>query len=98
MSKHIQLPPIEPFSDDLLDDEKALAVKVLEEAAETFGAWQEDKGEHAVLYECMDVIQELVNFASSVTGLMPDDVSRLLADSYGAVHRANEERGRYAHE
>ncbi len=96
MSDRIQLPPIEPFKPELLEDEKALAVKVLEEAAETFGAWQEDKGEHAVLYECMDVIQALVNFASSVTGLMPDDVSRLLSDSYGAVHHANQERGRYA--
>lgn len=98
MSERIQLPPIEPFKDGILKDQKALAVKVLEEAAEVFGEWQEDKGETAVLYECMDVIQAVVNFASSVTGLTPGGVSGLLYDRYRAVHRANEIRGRYADE
>lgn len=53
---------------------KQQAVKVLEEAAELFGAWQiwQDGGGHyereRVLEECTDVIQATCNLFQAVTG------------------------------
>lgn len=124
MTDQVKLPAIEPFSDCLLEDHKALAVKVLEEASEVFGAWQlydswadpRAREEHGgpvtvteqqnlnkvnkgnVLYEICDVMQACVNLACAVTGLMPEYVTQCLAQAYGDVHKANEERGRYDRE
>lgn len=100
MSNRIQLPPIEPFKPELLKDQKAIALKPLEEAAEVFGAWQNAEAQNgggpwdrwAILYEIADVMQACVNLAYMLRG---PDAEEVLAFIYDVVHETNEERGRY---
>ncbi|MEY8436133.1 hypothetical protein AAK967_00075 [Atopobiaceae bacterium 24-176] len=110
----VRLPVVEAFSPDRLGDRKALAVKVLEEAAEVFGAWQNvyelnnewDPWDYEiVLYECADVIQATVNLACAVVedhygdgGLRLDRVESVLDDAYVYVHEKNDGRCRYVQE
>ena len=75
--------------------DKAQALKVLEEAAEVFGAWQEfDDGEKPalsrwrVLVECADVIQATCNLLS---GMGVADFTPYVA----MCRTRNEERGRF---
>lgn len=99
MSTKIALPPIEPFKPELLEDEKALAVKVLEESAEVFGAWQDTADTSdpwqigSIFYEIADVMQACVNFASMLGG---PGAEALLSNAYDMVHKSNGVRGRYA--
>lgn len=69
-------------------DDKAQALKPLEEAAEVFGAWQLNSDTY-VLNECMDVVQAVVNLLAAL-GFTQEDVD-------AAIERCNErnrERGR----
>ena len=68
-------------------------LKVLEEAAEVFGAYQNDDYD-AMQYECADVLQAVVNLMYSMA---EDDEGDefLMTDAYLMVHRANRDRGRY---
>lgn len=72
-------------------DTKEQAVKVLEEAAEVFGAWQEWRSEGLELQplksECADLIQATCNLLAAV-GVPTMDYQMDLC------HRRNEERGR----
>lgn len=75
--------------------DKAQALKVLEEAAEVFGAWQQwEANEHDpnmrddLLYECADVIQAVCNLAHSLN-------CESLAPWQLDVVIENEARGRY---
>ena len=95
MSTKIALPPIEPFKPELLDshDMKAMTLKVLEEAAEFFGAYQDDDSV-AMRYELADVLQAVVNLWA-----MLEDIDEMAADmvkKYALVHSENKGRGRYA--
>lgn len=83
-------------------DDKAQALKPLEEAAEVFGAWQQcddyrdcrmaafrDELKRDLIDECMDVVQATVNLLAAV-GATQEDVD-------AAIERCNErnrERGR----
>lgn len=100
MSKRIQLPPIEPFKSELLDshDMKGMTLKVLEEAAEVFGAYQDDDSV-AMRYELADVLQAVVNLWAMLENF--DDVDDIAVDmikKYALVHSTNNGRGRYADE
>lgn len=72
-------------------DAKEQALKVLEEAAEVFGAWQEWHREELelqpLLSECADVIQATCNLLAAL------DVSTMV-DQMGECRTRNEERGR----
>lgn len=75
--------------------DKAQVLKVLEEAAEVFGAWQAlDTGECssrkriAVLDECADVIQAVANLIDAMG-------ERDFAPYMDACRERNEERGRF---
>ena len=88
---------VRPFP--VVSDDKAQALKPLEEAAEAFGAWQllqtaetvsDNAAEAArlkVVDECADVIQAAVNLAAAM-GV--DDMSAAML----ACYRRNHERGR----
>lgn len=88
---------VRPFPEVI--DDKAQALKPLEEAAEAFGAWQllqtaETISESAaeasrlkVVDECADVIQAAVNLAAAM-GV--EDMSAAML----ACYRRNHERGR----
>lgn len=74
--------------------DKAQALKVLEEAAEVFGAWQQfDTGECSsskrvdVLNECADVIQSIANLIYAMG-------ERDFAPYMDECRKRNEERGR----
>ncbi len=74
--------------------DKAQAMKVVEEAAEVFGAWQTwvDGGwcagdRRALLDECADAIQAVCNLAASL-GV------RDMTDRMHECRKRNEERGR----
>lgn len=75
--------------------DKSQALKVLEEAAEVFGAWQAlDTGECSsskrvdVLNECADVIQSVANLIYAMG-------EREFAPYMDACRERNEERGRF---
>ena len=75
--------------------DKAQALKVLEEAAEVFGAWQEADGYdfadflvEPVLDECADVIQATCNL---VAALGVTDLAPYMEE----CRERNEERGRF---
>lgn len=75
--------------------DKAQALKVLEEAAEVFGAWQAlDTGECSsrkrigLLNECADVIQAVANLIDAMG-------ERDFAPYMDACRERNEERGRF---
>ena len=75
---------------------KEQAVKVLEEAAETFGAWQiwhDDNCSHyereTLLEECADVIQATCNLAAAVCGSSIDFRTYI-----NACEQRNMKRGR----
>ena len=80
-------------------DQKAQALKPLEEAAEAFGAWQllqtaetvsetvTEDARRMVIEECADVIQAAVNLAAAM------GVSDM-TDAMMACYRRNHERGR----
>lgn len=85
---------VRPFP--VVADDKAQALKPLEEAAEAFGAWQDYDGSHGqtresyrikVVDECADVIQAAVNLAAAMG--VSDMTAALLA-----CYRRNHERGR----
>lgn len=88
---------VQTFAD--VEPTKAQALKVLEEGAEVFGAWQEwiraTKGNKAcmnrrhgeLLDECADVLQATCNLLAA---LGVEDVSLLMLK----CRRRNEERGR----
>ena len=65
MSNCVQFGPVLTFSHDLIHDDKAQALKPLEEAAEIFGAWQEGDREKT-LNECADVIQAVANLCQAL--------------------------------
>lgn len=106
-----ELPRVEPFMEELLADQRALALKVLEEASEVHGAWQnvfehnndEDLWDWTdVLDECMDVVQATVNLAyalvleNATRGEQNlDAVERELHNAYVRVYRKNDELWRY---
>lgn len=109
--RRIELPQVEPFMEELLFYQRALARKVLEEASEVYGAWQnvfehnndEDLWDWTdVLDECMDVVQATVNLAyalvleNATRGEQNlDAVERELHNAYRRVYRKNDELGRY---
>lgn len=100
MTNRIQLPPIEPFKDELLEryDLKAMTLKVLEEAAEVFGAYQNDDSV-AMRYELADVLQTVVNLWAMLDNFdNADDIAVDMIKKYALVHDANERRRRYADE
>ena len=85
---------VRPFP--VVSDDKAQALKPLEEAAEAFGAWQDYECSHGptrtsyrikVVDECADVIQAAVNLAAAM-GV--EDMSAAMM----ACYRRNHERGR----
>lgn len=96
MSGRVIIPPVRTFASIAAD--KAQALKVLEEAAEVFGAWQkfdlaETPGERAaamreVLDETADVVQACCNLAWAFG--MHD-----LHAEMAACEARNEKRGRY---
>lgn len=47
-------------------DDKAQALKPLEEAAEVFGAWQDCDDMHDLIDECLDTVQAIVNLLAAV--------------------------------
>lgn len=47
-------------------DDKAQALKPLEEAAEVFGAWQDCDDMHDLIDECMDTVQAIANLLAAV--------------------------------
>lgn len=93
MSKTLHIGDVGLFDEPRADKEQAL--KVLEEAAEAFAAWQEydrcrpDRftGRVMLLMECADVIQAVANLAGA---LGVDDLRPHMA----ACERRNRERGR----
>lgn len=89
----VKIGEVETFPDAKAD--KAQALKVLEEAAEVFGAWQAlDTGECSsrkridVLNECADVIQAVANLIDAMG-------ERDFAPYMDACRERNEERGRF---
>ena len=96
-SKWVQMGSVRRF--DHVKQDKAQALKVLEEAAEVFGAWQEwqENGPtmdceeirltERILAECADVIQATLNL---VAALGVEDFRPYLKD----CERRNRERGR----
>lgn len=100
MATEVRLPSIEPFKAELLEDQKALAVKVLEESAEVFSAYEDYKRfgdiqfvKNHLLYECLDVMQACINLLVSVSDKDPKDIA--FEEVYRIVHENNAERGRY---
>lgn len=85
---------IKPFSRDFLESEgaKALALKPLEEAAEVFGAWQENGAgaSYDLVYETLDCMQACVNLLEFM-GAPWEEVEKV----YRSVESRNEQRGRY---
>lgn len=80
----VKIGEVPTFGEVSFDKERAL--KPLEEAAEVFGAYQnEDEG--CLIYECADVIQATCNLLASV-GIT--DLTPVLE----IVRNNNEERGR----
>lgn len=47
-------------------DDKAQALKPLEEAAEVFGAWQDCDDIHDLIDECLDTVQAIANLLAAV--------------------------------
>ena len=47
-------------------DDKAQALKPLEEAAEVFGAWQDCDDMHDLIDECLDTVQAIANLLAAV--------------------------------
>lgn len=47
-------------------DDKAQALKPLEEAAEVFGAWQDCDDMHDLVDECLDTVQAIANLLAAV--------------------------------
>lgn len=71
MSKYVRVGSVRRF--DSVKPDKAQALKVLEEAAEVFGAWQvyekAGKGDvfrDVILDECADVIQATLNLVAAL--------------------------------
>ena len=92
MAKRMKLSDVAVFDD--VKPDKAQALKVLEEAAEVFAAWQDyDRARHkiddrlALVSELADVIQAAANLAWAV-GI--EDMREPMA----ACERRNRERGR----
>lgn len=93
----VKIGDVETFRE--IDADKAQALKVLEEAAEVFGAWQvleepdySDDGDVSafvddILNECADVIMATCNMISA---LDVDDFTPYME----ACRKRNEERGR----
>lgn len=114
MGEHLRLPTVEPFRPPLVKNTKEQALKVVEEAAEVFGAWQnvyENNNEwdpwdyEIVLYECADVIQAAVNLACAVVedhygdgDMNLDRVESALGDAFNYMHEKNDGRCRYVQE
>lgn len=65
MSNCVQFGPVLTFRSDLIHNDKEQCVKILEEAAEIFGAWQEGDREKT-LNECADVIQAVANLCQAL--------------------------------
>ena len=94
----VTIPPVRTFAH--VEADKAQALKVLEEAAEVFGAWQiwdgirelsstvGDWERGYMLNECADVIQATLNL---VAALGVEDFRPWMDE----CERRNEERGRY---
>ena len=82
---------VRPFR---MRSEKEAALKPLEEAAEAFGAWQDEGADgvdvFSIWYECCDVIQAACNLMWQ-TGASRENV----AGAMHAVTVQNERRGRY---
>lgn len=80
-----------PFLDG---DDKSIALKPLEEAAEAFGAWQNamrDDGDlDSVIYECCDTIQAAVNLMMCVGA-----TDAQVESTMDSIEFHNRERGRY---
>lgn len=70
------------------DAPKAQALKLLEEAAEVYGAWQLNSDTY-VLNECMDVVQAVVNLLAAL-GFTQEDVNAAIE----RCNKRNQERGR----
>lgn len=93
---------INPFE---MGTPKESAVKVLEEAAEVFGAWQQVRNcnppEACLEYDCHDTCEELLNLDDELADVIQAACN--LADRYGidlasAMERCekrNRARGRY---
>lgn len=47
-------------------DDRAQALKPLEEAAEVFGAWRDCDDMHDLIDECMDTVQAIANLLAAV--------------------------------
>ena len=47
-------------------DDRAQALKPLEEAAEVFGAWQDCDDMHDLIDECLDTVQAIANLLAAV--------------------------------
>ena len=66
-------------------DDKAQALKLLDEAAEVFGAWQDCDDIHDLIDECMDTVQAIANLLAAV-GATQGDVD-------AAIRRMDERNG-----
>ena len=82
------LPPIKAFDANRLTDEKAIAVKVIEEASELLYASQHETQER-IVEEFSDVLQSLANFAFTY-GIDNDTI----ADAIVACEQRNRDKGR----
>lgn len=47
-------------------DDRAQALRPLEEAAEVFGAWQDCDDMHDLIDECLDTVQAIANLLAAV--------------------------------
>lgn len=90
---------IKPFSESFLKSEgaKAMALKPLEEAAEIYGAWQQNlvvsdpsRPSYDLVYETVDCIQACVNLLEFM-GVSEEAVEAM----YRTVESRNKQRGRY---
>lgn len=70
-------------------DDKAQALKPLEEAAEVFGAWQDCDDMHDLIDECMDTVQAIANLLAAV-GATQGEVDAAIR----RIDERNCERGR----
>lgn len=94
MSKTLHIGDVRLFDEPRADKEQAL--KVLEEAAEAFAAWQEydrcrpDRftGRVMLLMECADVVQAVANLVAAVGG------AELFRQHMDACELRNRRRGR----
>lgn len=99
----VTIPPVRTFDSIVAD--KAQALKVVEEACEVFGAWQEwdrtkswgeDWDEYLKFNDAIiSLVDECADVIQAVCNLLAALGVTDLADAMAACERRNRERGRY---